>query len=330
MFVEDNSSYTPRQTYAAFVGVRYACNTHIKDMLVTHHLGHNIWIDGVDTKNGLVSYEFGGNHAINVTWENCVQKNFFKNGGKISYRGLFGSNYLRNGYLKNCVLSSFDSHSAAYNVTIEDSTFEHINYVGGGEVNMKNVVLYADGGNAVCLLRADYGSMWQGDIKMDGITIRHASTYSRNYVDVVGAHYSNHYFGYTSELPGKIYVNNIKIEQFNRTVDEYEHDNGHIIETGLSKSDVKLGIFNMLNGELKNDYDYSTVNENNNDPKICTKAVYITNSDVEISYPDHWFFEDMKVYIDGVEQDWFTVREGLHVDENSDGVCDNGCGRDIS
>ncbi len=330
VFVEDDSSYTPRQTYAAFVAVRYACNTVIKDMLITQHLGHNIWIDGVDTHNGLGSYELGANHAINVTWENCVQKNFFKDGGKISYRGMFGSNYLRNGVLKNCILASFDSHSAAYNVTIEDSTFEHINYIGAGEVNMKNVTVYVDGGYSACILRSDYGSMWKGDIKMDGITLRHSSSYSRSYIDLVRAHYNNHYFGYTSYLPGEIYVNNISIEQYNRSTEVYDYANGQIIENNVTTSAKSLGIYNVINAEMKNDYDYSTVNENNLDPKVCTEAIYITNSDVAISYPDHYFFENMKVYIDGVEQDWFTVRAGLHVDENSDGVCDNGCGRDIS
>ena len=63
---------------------------------------------------------------------------------------------------------------------------------------------------------------------------------------------------------------------------------------------------------MKNDYDYSTINANNKDPKSCTKNVYITNTDVKIIYPDHWFYEDMKVYVDGVEQNWFELREGLH------------------
>jgi hypothetical protein len=37
----------------------------------------------------------------------------------------------------------------------------------------------------------------------------------------------------------------------------------------------------------------------------------------------------MKVYIDGVEQNWFKVRDELHTDSNSDGVCDNGCGQPL-
>ena len=329
IFVEDGSSLTPRQTYAGIVNVNFAYNTVIKDMLVYNHLGHNIWIDGVDTKNGLGSYEFGGSLSINTSWINCRSKNLFYSDGAIKYRGLFGSNYLRNSYLKNCALNSFDSHSGAYNVTIEDSTFEHINYVGGGDVLMKNVTVYVNGGYAACILRSDYGSMWKGNIMMDGITLRHPITYTRGYVDLVRAHYNNHYFGYDSYLPEKIYVNDIKIEEYNRTTGVYTVENGQVVEPTAKKSEKKLGIFNIINGELKNDYDYSTVNENNKDPKHCTEAIYITNSDVELSYPDHWFFDDMKVYIDGIEQDWFVVRDGLHADANRDGVCDNGCGQPL-
>lgn len=329
VFVEDNSSYTPCQTYAGFVQVENAYNTTIKDMLVQHHLGHNIWKDGVDTGVSLGSYEFSGGSSINTSWINCKAKNFFKPGGLVSYRGLFGTNRLRNSYLKNCVLPSFDSHTAAYNVTIEDSTFEHINYIGAGTVIMKNVAVYVNGGNAACILRSDYGSTWDGDIKIDGLYLRHPSNYAKDNVDLVRAHYTNHYFGYTSHIPGKIYANNVSIQEYDRNTDVYTDVNGIIVETNIKKSSLPLGIYSTLNGALKNDYDYSTVNENNLDPKVCTKAVYISNSDISIAYPDHWFFSKMKVYIDGVEQDWFKVREGLHKDSDGNGVCDNGCGQPL-
>lgn len=329
IFVEDNLSFTPRQTYAGFVTVQNAYNTTIKDMLVTHHLGHNIWIDGKDTGVSLGSYEFSGGHSINTSWINCKAKNFFKPGGLVSYRGLFGTNSLRNSYLKNCVLPSFDSHTGAYNVTIEDSTFEHINYIGGGEVVMKNVAVYVNGGYASCILRSDYGSLWKGDIKIDGLTLLHPTDYSREYVDLVRAHYTNHYFGYDAYLPINIYANNVSIVEYERDTDVYTTENGIIVENETRKSSKKLGIFAILNNEFKKDYDYSTVNANNLGPKICTDAIYITNSDVDILYPDHWFFDDMKIYIDGELQDWFVVREGLHTDANGDGICDNGCGQPL-
>ena len=324
IFVEDDTNSTPRQTYAAFVNVDYAYNTVMKDMLVNQHLSH------YQTNGALLgSYEFGGNSSINTSWINCKIKNFFNSNGKVTYRGMFGSNYMRNSYLKGCVLTSFDSHSGAYNVTIEDSTFEHINYVGGGEVIMRNVTVYVDGGYAACILRQDYGSMWDGDIKIDGLTLLHSSSYGRSYIDIVRAYYTNWYFGYTSHLPGKIYVNNAQIKQYTRSSASYTMGYGTIVEPNLSSSSKKLGIHGQINSQMTNDYDYSTANANNLDPKVCTEAVYITNSNVTIYYPDHWYFKNMKVYVDGVQQNWFKVRSGLHKDANGDKVCDNGCGQPL-
>ena len=324
IFVEDDTNSTPRQTYAAYVNVSLAYNTVIKDMLVNQHISH------YQTNGALLgSYEFGGNSSINTSWINCKIKNFFNSNGTVTYRGMFGSNYMRNSYLKGCVLTSFDSHSGAYNVTIEDSTFEHINYVGGGQVIMKNVTVYVDGGQGACILRQDYGSMWKGDLYMDGLTLRHAASYGRSYIDIVKSFYTNWYFGYTSHLPGKIYVNNVKIEQYTRSSASYTMGYGSIDEPNVRNSSKKLAIHGQINSQMKKDYDYSTSNANNLDPKVCTEAVYITNSNVAIYYPDHWYFKNMKVYIDGVEQDWFKVRSGLHKDANSDGVCDNGCGQPL-
>ncbi len=325
VFVEDDTNSTPRQTYSGVVNVSYSYNTTIKDFLVNQHLSH------YQTNGALLgSYEFSGSNSINTSWINCKIKNFFDSNGKVTYRGMFGTNYMRNSYLKGCVLTSFDSHTGAYNVTIEDSTFEHINYVGGGEVIMRNVTVYVDGGYGACILRQDYGSMWKGDIKMDGITLRHSSSYSKSYIDLVRAAYTNWYFGFTTHLPGKIYANNIKIEQYTRTSADYEMGYGTIVEPTISTSTKTLGIHQLINSQMKNDYDYSTANDNNLDPKVCTEAVYITNTSATISYPDHWFYKNMKVYIDGVEQNWFKVRSGLHTDSNGDKVCDNGCGQPLS
>lgn len=322
VFTEDNTNTTPRQTYAAYVNVSYAYNTVIKDMLVCQHISH------YDVNGTLLgSYEFGGSNSINTSWINCRIKNFFNSNGTVSYRGMFGSNYMRNAYLKDCVLTSFDSHSGAYNVTIEDSTFEHINFVGGGDAIMRNVTVYADGSQAACILRSDYGSMWQGNLKIDGLTLRHANNF--DYIDIVKAYYTNHYFGYTSHLPTKIYANNVKIEKFTRTSGTYTMEGGNIVEPNVSTSTAKLGIHQQINKNMTKDYDYSTVNANNLDPKVCTEAVYITNSNVSIAYPDHWYFDDMKVYINGVQQNWFKVRSGLHKDSDGNGVCDNGCGQKI-
>ena len=338
VFVEDNSAYTgsgstgtPRQTYAAYINVSNAYNIVIKNMTIDYHLGH-------DDANGVAlgSYEFGGASSINISWIDCVQKDFFRysssDGNYIRYGGMFGSNYLRNVYLNGCVLSSYDAHSGLYNATIENSSFDHINLVGGGDAILRNVAVYAEANAGVCHLRSDYGSMWQGDIKLDGVKLRHDDNYSGN-LELIKAYYTNHYFGFDTELPENIYINNLSIMQYTRNTEAYTHTNGVVDENETKSSKSAYLYYTLCNSKgsssFNNDYDYSTVNANNKDPKACTKNVFVTNTSATIIYPDHWFFEDMKVYKDGVEQDWFTVRSKLHSDNNGDKTCDN-CGKSLS
>ena len=335
VFVEDNSAHkgkldadkdgTPRQTYAAFVNVSYAYNVVMKDMLIDYHLGHN-------DENGVAlgSYEFGGASSINISWINCIQKDFFRkrdNGDWIGYGGMFGSNFLRNVYINGCVMSSFDAHSGLYNATIENSTFDHINFVGGGDAILRNVVVYAEADAGICHLRSDYGSMWQGNIKIDGATLRHDSDFSGT-MQLIKAYYTNHYFGFDTEMPANIYINNFSVKQYNRTSEAFTHNNGVVYEDEKTSS-KSVYLFYTLNSQLKNDYDYSTINANNKDPKACTENVYITNTSATIIFPDHPFFENMKVYKDGVLQDWFTVRSGLHTDKDGNKACDT-CGYKIT
>ena len=337
LFIEDNTNTTPRQAYEGYIETYYAYNTVIKDMSVYQHLGHymqdesgnNYYYDANGNKvtNSLGSYEYSGSHSVGTSWIRCIQRNFFKDDGTVSYRGMFGTNYMRNSYLEGCILSSFDSHSGAYNVTIENSTFEHVNFVGGGDAIIRNSVLYLEGGQGVCNLRQDYGSMWAGDIKIDGVQLRHASGYS-NGTELIRAYYTNHYFGFATELPTRVYVNNLSMMQYTaRTTPAYTHTAGIIDDSTLTKSSKSVTIYSGVNSQMTQDIDYSVVSSSNLDPKKCTEAIYITNSDVSFTYPNHWFFENMKIYIDGTEQNWFKVRSGLHTDTGTvnDGKCDT-CG----
>ncbi|MBO5945424.1 MAG: hypothetical protein J6Q69_02340, partial [Clostridia bacterium] len=239
-------------------------------------------------------------------------------------RGLFGTNYIRNAYLKDCLLTSWDSHSGAYNVTIEDSTFEHINFVGSGDIVIKNTTIYTDGTDAVIHLRQDYGSNWNGNVYVDGLELRYADSTVKA-IDLIKAYYTNWYFGMDTYLPGEVYVNDVVINRFSRsnaniTLDE----NGKIVENITATNAIPLGIYYFLDSKLTKDYDYSTANSYNEDPKVCTKEIHITNcGNLKLDYPDHPFFKNMKITVDGVEQKWYTRRSSLnHTDNNADKKCD--------
>ncbi|MBQ4071949.1 MAG: hypothetical protein IJD51_06030 [Clostridia bacterium] len=334
-FTEDDDNTTPRQAYAGIVDIGISNNVVISDMLLWQSLGHYVQnADGTNTTTSLGSYEFSAGNCTNVSWINCRMKNFFWSDGSITYRGMFGTNGLRNAYLKNCFLNSFDSHSGLYNAIIEDSTFDHINFIGGGDVYLKDVTIYTAQSYKMAIhLRQDYGATWNGNFYIDGLDIRYSSKFTgMSYIDLIRGYYTNWYFGYDTYLPRRVEASNVVISKYTRTSPECEFVGGTLVENIVSTNEIPLAIYGSLNTALKNDYDYSTVNANNEDPKHCTEEIYFSdNGTLTYKYPDHPFFKDMKIYIDGTEKtDWYTKRSSLKcTDTDGDKVC-NTCFAAIS
>lgn len=326
IFTEDDTSETPRQAYNGFINPYLAYNAVIKDMLVYQHLGHYIKeSDNVtDTDNSLGSYEFGGNDSINVTWDNCVVKNFFWDDGTITYRGLFGTNRIRNMYLKNCFLNSFDAHSGAYNVTLENCTFDHINFIGAGDITLNNVTIYTSSSyNMGIHLRQDYGATWNGDLTIKDFTVRYAASSDPAYIDLIRGYYTNWNFGYETYLPHNIYIDGVKTEGYERTSPDTVVNKGEIEENVTETNVVPVAIYSHLDRQLTNNsYDSSTTL----DPKHCTTRIDIYNCDAKIAYPRNTFFKDMEVYVEGSKVDWYSAVSSCstHTDTSTvDGICDN-------
>lgn len=339
IMTEDDDNTTPRQAYSGFIRTYLAHNTVIKDMLVMNHLGHYVQDEnGNNTTNSLGSYEFGGSDSTYTSWINCKTKNLFWEDGSVTYRGMFGTNRMRNNYLKDCVLNSYDAHSGAYNTTIEDCTFEHINFVGQGDIILKNVVIYADSGAGGIHLRQDYGSRWEGNIYIDGLDLRHSTDYTLTYVDLVKAYYTNWDFGYTDKtetsgnyLPFYIYANNVTVSTYSpvtheyNTANNYTCTNGGIVDETTAVSNLPLGIYINYDNTLKSKSYDSSSDANQQTP---TTAIYFTGGTIEslanLCIPNNAYFEDMKIYIDGTEQStWYSTCNGVHTDSNGDWYCES-------
>ncbi len=287
-FVEDASEDAVRQAYAGFVNV-YMCNdVTMKDMLVQQHI-HRYTTAGVL----LGSYEFSASTAANVSWINCDVTNFFNDDGSVEFKGLFGTNNVRNMYLSDCFLTSFDAHTAASNVTIENSTFEHLNFIGNGDIVLRNVTVYADGYGCAINLRDDYGSTWHGNLYIDGLDLRY-SDYTGALSLIRATFYSNHYFGYTTYLPTNVTVNDFNVSHYTYSVDE----NGVRSETTIAQNDKSVYFCARLNTLG----DVSEITETNLNPYQPTENVYVTDCGVNWIWPTGDFFADMKIYIDGVER----------------------------
>ena len=150
-----------------------------------------------------------------------------------------GTNYCKNLMFDDMVSCSFDAHCNLYNGTIKDSTCEHLNFIGGGTILFENVTVYTDGASAAICFRQDYGSTWDGNLIIDGLTMR--TSKSSPTLSVVRVYYTNHNFGYTCHLPKKVEISNAKIVHYG-----YEVKNGVRTEWDIETNHVPLHLYANL------------------------------------------------------------------------------------
>ena len=318
---ETSNSHLSNKRFAyTFIVASLCSHPTIKDMLV---LNHNSQSGESGTSQG--SYEFSGGNANAVSWINCVTKNMFsttKDGATLQaypvYRGLFGTNHIRNMYLKDCYLNSFDAHTGAYNVTIEDSTVEHMNFIGGGQITIKNVIVYCSNQGMAFNFRTDYGSTWRGDVYVDGLTVRYADETSAkpSRITLFKGSYENQYWGFDTSTPQNVIINDFHIQAYTAVV-----DNGVRTETLGKKDDTenmsvyyyyaltnlsaqkvptesKPGLHGPTDkGDPNITYDYGT-----NHLEV-TKNLTITNS-ANIIIPGGSVWKNMNVTVDGEVKKW--------------------------
>ena len=170
-----------------------------------------------EEKNGgmvlMGSYEIAGQLAVNVTWKNCTQRDFFRDEEKryAASGGIMGTNYTKNLSFIGCRLSSFDAHAGVWNVTIKDSEIEHINCIGGGVARIENTRIHTMHQKNAIMLRGDYGSLWMGDFYFIDCTL---ITENSHEVALFDASWENHDFGFDfgTMMPTNVYVENLTID----------------------------------------------------------------------------------------------------------------------
>ena len=213
------------------------------------------------------SYEMNANTCNNIVWRHCRQSNFFEPDGSTKSRGNMGTNYCKNLKFEDMVTCSFDAHCGLYNGTIIDSICEHLNFIGAGTIYYKDVTVYTDGNHAGIVFRSDYGSTWNGNVIIDGLTLK--SSYEDSNVSIFSATYTNHYFGYTCYLPTRIELNNIKYIKYG-----YKMENGVRTEWQIEER-VSVSLFKKLEGYKAEDISDpdAVMSAHPNDWKQCNCAV---------------------------------------------------------
>ncbi len=111
------------------------------------------------------TYGIGGARMLN-----CTFRNLTADAGWASW-GVFGTNLNKNFRLENCRLNRIDVHFHCWNLYIKDCEigFKGISVTGGGDLFVEDTTRH---GNTFISFRADYGSKWDGRIRLRGCTLK--------------------------------------------------------------------------------------------------------------------------------------------------------------
>ncbi len=209
--MRDKSLFGP--AYYGFFICNFAHKIILKDCILTARRYHGL----------MGTYEFNAERVNIIRLVNCKQSNFIvkdEDGNDVYsmifspvsrrryYWGVGGTNYCKNMEYIGCRLSRFDAHMGLYNGKIIDCEINAMELIGKGEMLIENVKWYDSKGWCRFLdLRFDYGSTWDGTLKVKNTTL---------YVNspelcLVGHHYTNWNYGYVCHFPN-IDIENLKIE----------------------------------------------------------------------------------------------------------------------
>jgi len=110
------------------------------------------------------TYGIGGSRLLN-----CTFRNLTADAGPVSW-GVFGTNLTKNLRIENSRLNRVDVHFHCHNLTIKDSTIglKGITVTGAGDLFIDNTIRH---GNTFINFRRDYGSRWDGRIRLRGCTL---------------------------------------------------------------------------------------------------------------------------------------------------------------
>ncbi len=115
------------------------------------------------------TYGIGGSRMLNCTFRNLTAE-----AGWISW-GVFGTNLTKNLRIENSQLNRVDVHFHCQNLYIKDSTIglKGITVTGAGDLFIDNSERH---GNTFISFRRDYGSSWDGRIRLRGCTLKPTGT----------------------------------------------------------------------------------------------------------------------------------------------------------
>ena len=258
--------------YGGFINISDCAFVTVKNTVLTGHFTYRT-IGSAGKPVSMGSYDILVNRALHVSFVNCSQTNDINDR---RYWGILGSNYSKNLLYDSCTLSRFDAHMGVANATIRNSTLGHmgINAIGSGVLTVENSTIY---GSRLINLRSDYGSTWQGEFLIRDCIFVPAGGSLASASLIGGSNSGQHDFGYTCQMPERITIENLHIDDSNHPED-YQGP----------------AIFSDFNPEMTDDSYQEKF------PYITTREVFIRNvstaSGEDLRLSDNPFrFKDVKV-----------------------------------
>ena len=216
--------------YSAFYSVGSCTNVTLKDCVMT----------GRRYYKNTGTYEFSASTANKVVLDGCTQSNFWVTvdenfnihnatkdtpGAKSSQGyvnvngkslaicwGAGASNYCKNLEYIDTQLSRLDAHAGVYNAKLIGCEITGIELCGWGTFIMEDTDWYSYGtgsvANSLIYLRNDYGSSWNGVMKIKDVNAYYTTTRA-NDAYLFYHSYVNWYFGHTSVFPS-VEIDNLK------------------------------------------------------------------------------------------------------------------------
>ena len=200
--------------YPNFMDIQNTYNVLVEDCVFTARTTYYN-IKGT-SKVGQGTYDITTHNALEVTWKNCTQSNFYNDptdpskGRPTKYWGINGGGGSKRVTYDGCTLSRFDAHTGIMHAYIINSTVGSVDLTGGGNLHVINSKVY---GTPMIRFREDYGAFWIGDVIIKDSAILENNASTPETVTMFNTSWVNHYFGYKTQLPTSIVIDNLRVLQ---------------------------------------------------------------------------------------------------------------------
>ena len=193
-------------SYSGFIQVSNTHNSLIKDCVFQARYHYE---EG--------TYDISCSYANQIEFRNCTQSNFFEkdeNGNETTvanigtYWGIAGTNYCKNMYYVDSVLTRYDAHCGVYNGGVKGGKIAVIRLIGGGTFTIEGVDFHARG--VPVQLREDYGATFNGTVIIKDTHFNHIWGGTNYALTLFDAPTANVYNGYGTYFPN-IVIDNISV-----------------------------------------------------------------------------------------------------------------------